>query len=163
MSSRRMRVAKRDWCASRSTSSVIPSGVFLNSLFAFLLMFSHLCVDPLGLNSALDNERKCLDLSPQSAVLGIAQGDARDNRLLDIAGAFYDPERVGVAQKTLRRILGGEPIAAEDLHRLAGGMDGGFGGEQLRHRRLVLVRQPLILEPGGPIHQEPGSLMLGHH
>src|SRR5918996_2305768 len=92
-----------------------------------------------------------------------AQNLPRDDDPLDLAGAFADLADLGVAHHALDRVLGGVAVASEDLHRLGGGSHGQLGTVELGHRRLLLERLAVLLEPGGMIEQMGAGLDLHRH
>src|SRR5881227_1588950 len=72
---------------------------------------------------------------------------AADDEPLDLARALADLEDLRVAVEAADRRLVDETRAAEDLRRVASGVDRGFGRVELRHRRGLLERSPAVLEP----------------
>ena len=88
-----------------------------------------------------------------------ARDRARDDEPLDLRGALEDRVDLGVARPALDGVLAGEAVAAEDLHGLAGDLDRGLGGHQLRHRALGRVeRLALAGHPRRPVHQQAAGV-----
>src|SRR5260370_4697597 len=83
-----------------------------------------------------------------------------DHELLDLAGAFVDPEQPYVAVQPLDRDAADIPRAAVDLDRAVGDTADGFAGEVFRGRRNEPpVRAPLLLtsalQPPRPARTAP--------
>src|SRR3954447_366485 len=97
------------------------------------------------------------------SVVQLPQNLPRDHDPLDLAGPLTDLADLGVAHHPLHRILVGVAVAAEDLHRLGGGPHGQLGAEELGHRRLLLERPAVLLEPGGMVEQVGPGLDLRRH
>src|SRR5436189_3533113 len=68
-----------------------------------------------------------------------------------------------VPHHPLDRIIRRIAVAAVQLDGLGGGAHGELGGEQLRHRRLLLERPAVLLEPRRVIHEVLGRLDFGCH
>src|SRR3954452_1936037 len=73
-----------------------------------------------------------------------ARDGSGDHQSLDLRGALEDRVDPRVASHPLDRVLPGEAVAAEDLHRVAGDLDRGLAGVQLRHRALGGL-EPLVV------------------
>src|SRR5439155_2374793 len=68
--------------------------------------------------------------------LRLADHVARDHQLLDLAGAFVDPEQPNVAIEALDGVVADVAGAAVDLHRTIGDAAAHFRSEQLRACRF---------------------------
>src|SRR6476469_7898688 len=84
-----------------------------------------------------------------------------DHQPLDLAGTLADGGELDVAEVLLGRVVLDEPVAAEDLDRVLGGTDRDLGGIELGHRRLERHLPPLVLQPRGPIGEQPCGLDSG--
>src|SRR5688572_30088846 len=88
----------------------------------------------------------------------------RDDQALDFAGALADGAQLDVTEEFLGRVVFDESVPAVNLHRLFGGPDGNLARVQLGHGRLAPgAHDALVLEPGGPIGEQPCGLNAGGH
>src|SRR3954465_14121235 len=86
---------------------------------------------------------------------------ARDHESLDLARPLVDLGDLRVTVVALDGKLLRVAVAAEDLDRLAGHAPRRLRREQLRLRPLLGVRQPLLLAPRRPVHEEARRVDLG--
>src|SRR5208282_3286293 len=84
-----------------------------------------------------------------------------DHELLDLAGAFVDPEQPHVAVQSLDRDAANIAGAAVDLDRAVGDPADGLAGEVLRRRRAEPPVGARVVLGGGVEHQGPGREVLG--
>src|SRR5712671_4106071 len=84
-----------------------------------------------------------------------------DDELLDLAGAFVDPEQPYVAVQPLDRDAADVPGAAVDLDRAVGNTADGFAGEVFRGRGNEPPVGARVVLSGGVEHQGPGREVLG--
>src|SRR3989441_4169070 len=87
----------------------------------------------------------------------------RSHDALNLARAFADLADLRVPHHPLDWIIRRIAVAAVQLDGLGGGAHGQLGGEQLRHRRLLLERPAVLLEPRRVIHEVLGRLDFGRH
>src|SRR3954447_13801781 len=85
---------------------------------------------------------------------------ARYDHLLYLIRPLADSEDLRVAVEAADRVLLDVAVAAVDLHRLVGCLDGQPSGLQLRLRRHEAEVAALILEPRRLVREQPGRLDL---
>src|ERR1700722_10609695 len=81
-----------------------------------------------------------------------------DHQLLDLVGSLADREDLRVAVEPADRILLDVAVAAMDLERLVGRVNGEPPALQLCLRREQAKVAALVLEPGGLLHKKPARL-----
>src|SRR5687767_4047701 len=102
--------------------------------------------------------------SDSGAATLLPQELSRDDQALDFAGALADGAQLDVTEEFLGRVVFDESVPAVNLHRLFGGPDGNLARVQLGHGRLAPgAHDALVLEPGGPIGEQPCGLNAGGH
>src|ERR1700732_173171 len=74
--------------------------------------------------------------TPPPLLLDLTQHQLPDRLQLHVRGALVDLADLRVAVKLLHRVILHEPVAAEDLHRLARAALRHLRGEVLGHRRF---------------------------
>src|SRR6185369_3784036 len=74
-----------------------------------------------------------------------------------------DLAKLGLPEITLHRKGPRVAVAAMDLDRLQGRPRGRLRGEELGHGSLPGKPRSTILQPGGPVYEEPGRVELGRH
>ena len=82
---------------------------------------------------------------------------------MQLVVALDDLEDLGVAQVPGDRVLVGDAVGAVDLEGVGGGLQGDVGRGHLRHRRGVARPEPVILEVGQPVGEQPRALGAADH
>src|SRR5690606_7715672 len=86
------------------------------------------------------------------------QHAAGDDEPLYLVRALVDLVELHVAHQLLHRVLVHVAVAAEDVDRLLGGLEGHVRGVGLRDRRRLAVGPALVDEPGGVVGLPPRGL-----
>src|SRR6266576_5735773 len=87
----------------------------------------------------------------------------RNHDALNLARSLADLADLGVPHHALDRVLGGVAVPAMQLHGLGRGAHAQLGRIELGHRRFLLKRVALLLEPGGVVDELFRGLDLGRH
>src|SRR2546428_13825906 len=99
----------------------------------------------------------------EATALVVGKG-SRNDKPLDLAGAFEQRVDLGVAVPLLDREVPDIAVTAADLDRLLGDLDRNLAGLQLRHRALGLLELSAAAAlPQRPPDQRPRRLDLGRH
>src|SRR5438045_3598800 len=96
-----------------------------------------------------------MSLALGERALGEAEDRSGDHESLDLAGPLVDLRDLRVAVVALDRKLLRVAVAAEDLNRLSRLPPRDLGGEELRLRPGLGVRQPPFFQVGRPVDEQP--------
>src|SRR5262245_38874514 len=116
-----------------------------------------------GFSAFPRNPRSDQTTRVMSVIRGKARNVLSDDERVDVVRALVGIDRLEVAHVAHRGVLVDDAVAAQDVARHAGDLEGLEDVVALRHRDLDEGRLPLVLEAPQLEAEELGLGDLGHH